>query len=291
MFGKQLSIAGAVASILTCASPMTAAPATVAAQVSVPKPGPGKGEQIQAQFEKCIAANVKTEFDRPADVLSRIGPACDISGTARIRGKGDVMYHDSLFYDPEKQVLSWIIPFTEMNGIGGASFSAYGLWPYSQYPDLSRHDRSILQDMGDAHFLLLPVIPFKDSKVSAYNAQNAYGAAAKVAAVNATAYSIATPNESWLMKAVPIVSFQLAADRAQDLVPNLDIEFDWKTYQPCPVCLEGGRDERRSAPTFQSPIDVVLTHRYMVAHILQVRLVDRRTGAVVATQAPVIKLD
>jgi hypothetical protein len=245
-------------------------------------------EVIRA-FDACIAANVRTEFDRPSDVVAKITPACRLAGSARIKGRGDPVYRDSLSYDPDAQRVLWAVPFAiEDNGMTGTMSSPYDVSNRSEREQLSRHDRSVVDDLGNSYFMLFQIASAGNAKVATFDAENAYGAKTKVLSGSETVYSIAVPTEGNMYRPVPLFSATVANDVARDVVPNLDIEFDWEAQQPCAVCFKAGTVERgtMTAPTFSSPYTLKILHKYVFARITAIKLTDRRTGAVIASGLP-----
>lgn len=243
---------------------------------------------VRQDFEDCVVANTRTEFDTADAVLARVATSCQMSGTARVRGRGDAFYGDTLRYNVNTMRLSWTATINTMeNALAGGNISpASPVFNAAAYNALTRDQRREVDRLGNFVFFFLQVGQPQADAVREYEASNAFGARTVVREVRGVRYSVALPAGGRTSGPIELASFSLPPERARDLIDHLDIEFQWAAQAPCAVCYRGGEVPRGglARPTITNPNDVELRHRYVFGMLHGIRLIDRRTNEVIAEQ-------
>lgn len=244
---------------------------------------------VRQDFEACVAANTRTEFDTADALYARIAASCQFEGSTRIRARGDALYGDTLHYDVTTMRLVWTLPInTADNALTGSNISpASPVFNRPAYEALTREQRREVDRLGNSVFFLLQSGMPQEDAVREYEASNAFNARSIIREVRGVRYSVALPAGNRTSGNIELAAFSVPAERARDLIDHVDIEFQWTAQPPCDVCYRGGEVPRGTLgrPTITNPYDIQIEHRYVFAMLHGLRLVDRRNNEVIAEQA------
>ncbi|HEY6766757.1 MAG TPA: hypothetical protein VI386_18500 [Candidatus Sulfotelmatobacter sp.] len=247
-------------------------------------------DRVEQAFDNCIQANSKTEFDTPETLLDRAAKApCRFGGATVFRGRGDEVLGDILQYDASREVIYWTIPLKRLenlyHGLEGAS--AYDLQFRKKEADhLSGDQKKEIKTAGESDYLLIPLYGDHNAATT-YEGTNALGAKREVAEVRGVRYSIAVnvgKKFTGYGEAFPIAKIAVPREKAAQLMPFLDVKLYWLSARPCNQCVYSGSVVRGTlaGPTFTSPYDIKVLHKFVFAKLVAVRFVDRRDGTTVA---------
>jgi hypothetical protein len=276
---NRIAIAVAAAAFVTITPTATAAEGTAISQA-----------QFVASVDECLAANVRSEFDAPDDVLSRVGASCEFSATLRFPARNNPILGDLLQYDAAKGAFVWNPELGQHNRFHGGGLSPYTLAVSldasgrMKKPELPAGVEEVLKGVGNADFWMLPV--FQTFQVQeTYSASNAFGVDREVLKVRKTRYGIATHIPSNLYSLL-ILEAPVPSQHAREIADRLDIAVTFKTGQVCDYCYKATTLERGQRPTVTSPIDEEVTTHVVFVNVVRIDVIDRQTGQVVFASVP-----
>lgn len=253
-------------------------------QESAQEAPPSDRRQLVTAVDECLAANRRTEFDSLASLAQRVSASCiGITGTIRLKGRGDPALGDILRYDAEGQRIVWHSPLDMGNRFGGA-YSPYDYNPVLPDKSIPPDARRALKEVWDRNYWLIPIVE-TERRDTTYPATNGFGVRVEVSRREATKYGLAA-RVAPRLTAITALIVPMPPDRARNLIDHLDVILSYRVSPACDFCLRANTKVTGRSASINSPHEERTENRYLFADIARIQVVDRRNGEVIQDAVP-----